>query len=286
MSIEYRELVPHPDLRPFVRCLWRMVSAGSCTDAEPVVPDGCPEIVLNRGDAFRRLADDGGSHVQADVLLVGQLRRPISIAPTGQVDLFGVRFEPGGLFAMLGVPMHELTGEDVCLSQVVARLHRRLSEASAVADELELVERVEAVLLDELARRSSRAGLAAAAVRAIERGDRTTEAIAASLGVNRRGLERLFRHEVGLSPKLLVRIRRVQAVLARLEGGGPAAGWASVAAAHGFSDQSHLIRDFRLIVGTTPARYVAERGELAPHFCAAVAGERTPASELSRSSNR
>ncbi len=95
--------------------------------------------------------------------------------------------------------------------------------------------------------------------------------------MNRRSLERLFRLEVGISPKLYARIGRVQGVLGELDGGRPVTSWSDVAIAHGFSDQSHMIRDFRAIVGTTPERFLSEQTAMAHHFCAG---------DLSHSSNR
>jgi AraC-like DNA-binding protein len=35
--------------------------------------------------------------------------------------------------------------------------------------------------------------------------------------------------------------------------------WAQVAADLGYSDQAHLVRDFRAAVGTTPAAYAAQQ---------------------------
>jgi AraC-like DNA-binding protein len=40
-------------------------------------------------------------------------------------------------------------------------------------------------------------------------------------------------------------------------GKGAAPGWGSLAAELGFSDQSHLTREFTAVLGTPPARYAA-----------------------------
>jgi AraC-like DNA-binding protein len=39
----------------------------------------------------------------------------------------------------------------------------------------------------------------------------------------------------------------------------PSVDWASMAAEHGYFDQSHLIRDFRGFTGMTPTGYLARR---------------------------
>jgi len=115
--LDYLELVPSPSLSPFVRVLWSLrAPPGPAGDADRIVPDGCPEILLNRADRFRRLHDDGSSHRQAEVLLVGPLRRALSIAATGAVDLIEVRFEPGGAAcgawqAELAAGFEELAGD-------------------------------------------------------------------------------------------------------------------------------------------------------------------------------
>ena len=55
----------------------------------------------------------------------------------------------------------------------------------------------------------------------------------------------------------LARVARLQAVLRRVRA-APAASWAHVALDHGFADQSHLVREFHDLVGTTPTAYARE----------------------------
>jgi AraC-like DNA-binding protein len=273
-GVEYFESVPRAELRPFVRVVWSLRGpADPSGGLDRIVPDGCPEIVVNRADPFRRATADGRSHEQARVLLVGQLRRAIEIAPTGAVDLVGVRFEPGGLFALLGMPMHELADVDVALRSVAPRLRDALVDAARDRDLRRAVGRLEVALLEEFELRGrlcrGGAGLVGAAVGLAHRGLPDVggpHGLAATLGIGRRALERLFRQEVGLSPKLYARIERLQGVLASLEHAAPGTPWAQLALRHGYADQSHLIRDFRLLAGTTPQRYLAERTQLASCF--------------------
>lgn len=266
--MRYQELLPSPGLRPVVRCFWHLAAEGATGGVvERIVPDGCAEIVLNRAERFVRVEREGAARRQAEVLLVGQLRRAIRIAPTGVVDVLGIRFEPGGLHELCGLPMHELVDRDLCLGQVHARLCERLARASAEPGLARRVAAVEALLARTLAAREHRRGangaLVERAVRLVERGASQSETLARALGIQRRALERMFHSQVGLAPKLFVRIRRLQGVLGALDGRRPAHGWAELAAAHGYTDQSHLIRDFRLLADTTPERYLAERTPMA-----------------------
>ncbi len=57
--------------------------------------------------------------------------------------------------------------------------------------------------------------------------------------------------------KRFSRITRFQRAHAYLQG-ARSARWAGVVARFGYVDQAHLIRDYRELAGTTPARFSAE----------------------------
>ena len=247
--MEYAEVAPRPELRPYVKCLWTLRGDGSAGRVERVVPDGCCEIVLNRADPFRGI--DSGS-LQPHAMLVGQIPRFIRIQPTGAVDLLGVRFLPGGLFPFLRVPQSELTEQRIDLADACAPLRRELEGADRDA--------VERALLGRLDARRARVGPF------VERivGTRGRVRVG-DLGIGARTLERRFRREVGLSPKRLARILRFQAVIHAVEATATF-DWAGLALDAGYCDQAHLIRDFRDLAGMPPGRYFAEEHPMADFF--------------------
>ena len=69
-------------------------------------------------------------------------------------------------------------------------------------------------------------------------------------------LDRQFTQQVGLSPRTLSRILRMRRLLEAIDVHG-SVGWADRAAALGWSDQAHLIRDFKRHTGVTPSQYLA-----------------------------
>jgi transcriptional regulator GlxA family with amidase domain len=84
------------------------------------------------------------------------------------------------------------------------------------------------------------------------------------LGLSPRQLERRFRNEVGLSPKLFSRMQRFQRVFQKME--EPDISWVDAAVSCGYYDQAHLIRDFREFSGRTPSALVTEEFDLMRHF--------------------
>jgi transcriptional regulator GlxA family with amidase domain len=88
--------------------------------------------------------------------------------------------------------------------------------------------------------------------------------MARGLGLSLRQFERRFQATVGLRPKVFCRIQRFNRISGMLE--QPVRSWADTAAACGYYDQAHLIRDCRSLTGTVPARLLAEDSDLARYF--------------------
>ena len=80
------------------------------------------------------------------------------------------------------------------------------------------------------------------------------------LGLSNRHLIEQFRDVVGLTPKTMSRVQRFHAVMAATEGRRPGeVAWAPLAYRFGFSDQAHLVREFRRFSGVTPMEFLARR---------------------------
>src|ERR1700674_4318786 len=88
--------------------------------------------------------------------------------------------------------------------------------------------------------------------------------LANRIGLSARQLERRFRTEVGIGPKLFGRMKRFQRVFRTID--DPKLNWVDVAVDCGYYDQSHLIRDFREFSGDTPTALLAAEFDLTRHF--------------------
>jgi AraC-like DNA-binding protein len=81
------------------------------------------------------------------------------------------------------------------------------------------------------------------------------DGLAAAAGLGLRALQRRFADHVGISAKAFIRRYRLYeaAEQARLQ---RAVDWAELAARLGYSDQSHLSREFSALLGTPPRQYL------------------------------
>ncbi|MFI7662049.1 helix-turn-helix domain-containing protein [Micromonospora parva] len=166
---------------------------------------------------------------------------------------------------LLGLPLGELTNRAVDVGQLpghwLDRLRDRLAEAPGWPQRFALLDRVLAARLTASPPVDPR--LAWAWRWLVASGGRgSVGALAEELGWSRRHLAFRFRQDVGLPPKMAARLLRFQqahAASTEMGASGRAVDWAAVAAACGYYDQSHLIRDFHQFAGATPAALLAAR---------------------------
>jgi AraC-like DNA-binding protein len=204
------------------------------------------------------------------VLFAGQLTRAVRVAPAGDSLIVGARLRPYGGFALLGTPQQVLTDRIVPLRDLDPALAARLGEVATRPRGGDFAAALDAALATAAAApRAHAVAIAPVVTRAMERRGLVRVAdLAAHAGLSPRQLERRFGEQVGLSPKLFLRILRFQEVLHALRHDVNVGSWADMALAHGFYDQAHFIRDFKSFVGESPAAWNVSDASLAAIFSA------------------
>ena len=266
-SLQYTEIAPPPALRSYVRCIWRMRGVADVGAApEPIIPDGCAELVVNLGDVFVRHAQDG-SHCQPLRLVAGQITQAVTVQPSGGIDLWGVRFHPWGAAPFLGFSGAELRDCLTSLDDVARPLERELSTLGDNSSEAARFDTSCARLMRQLGRARGVDSRVPGLIALIEemREPLTVRGLARHAGLGVRRVQALFRDEVGLSPKQLYRIHRYQRALA-LHRAEPRLTWSAIATRAGYHDQAHLNHDSRDIAGRTPAELLGASSEFTEAF--------------------
>lgn len=226
--------------------------AGGGAVRHRLLPLGCATLIVDLADPGRGGVVTGARDTATDDGL------------TTWGTVVSVGLTPGGVRGLLGVPMGELAGAAVRLSDVLGgragELAERLAAAPGWASRFVLLEEM-------LAGWVGTAELPSGVTRAwwrLQRPDPPAVGeLAAELGTGRRRLERDFRREVGLAPGAVARVARFQRAVRRLSRGEPLAG---VAASSGYAHQSHLTRETRAMAGVTPGelRAVVRHRPLVP----------------------
>ena len=271
--MRYQEAKPTKALARFVECFWTLEDdcvnepiEAKAIKAEPILPDGCVELILNFGARFEEYKTNGHKEPQPNNIVVGQMTRPVVISPTGSVQLLGIRFHPGGTFPFFRVPMEELTNRVLALGEVTAEFERELiAHVDGAASPSQRIAAIERLLSKRVGNSQYESWVPELATRIVQcEGRVSMDALATAAGVSGRQLERRFMRDVGIGPKLLCRILRFQQVFQAFR--QDAFSWAAVAADCGYYDQAHLIRDFQQFAHQTPASLLENSGSLTESF--------------------
>ena len=240
---------PCPALAAYVQRFWWL--EGDCAaayDVQLLHPDGACGLIFNFAEPLQL---DGVAH-SAAALIAGPQLTSSRLQLAARVKLMGVRFLPGMGSAFFGVGLDELSGFHIDdwpglglagLSDALAELDR---DAQQRLMERELLAR----LNDAQTRRSPVLQLLTQI--AAHQGRARVSDLMQAVPLGQRQLERLFRHQVGLTPKQFGRIQRVALVRGELRVGGSLL---DTALACGYADQAHFIHDFKAVVGMTPGQY-------------------------------
>jgi AraC-like DNA-binding protein len=255
---------PRPPLDACITVLWTVSDTPGPRLLERVLPTGTAQIVINLAEDRTRGYDESrGFALQesSGSLLCGPRARYGIIDTDEQYDVVGACMAPGGLASLLTPHAAEFTEADVPLDalwgdRVVDRLRTRLLEAATAEARLD---ELEATLRGQWRERPLHPAVASALHAFARRPTMTTVGDAAvAAGVSARHLIDRFTAQVGLTPKRFCRVRRFQRAIA-LAHSGAADDWATIAADCGFSDQPHLIHEFRAFAGLPPSAYLDHR---------------------------
>ena len=271
VATAYREFMPCEGLRDHVRSLFSFIPGNERVPSQrpiacevlfrpddlicpPMLADGNTSLVFDLGRIClmdgRWQSDPSGCHGK----VIGALRRGDGVC-IERAAMVGAYFHAGQTFSFIQVPARELTDRILPLEDVWGAASLELPTELAEMDEAARINKLESVLLHRIRNNSPSHSavdlprLAASIVQ--KRGNVTIESLTTGAGISRQHLARLFSEGVGISPKLFCRLARFQSGLA-YAGRGKDVDWAQAARALGYSDQSHMIGEFREFSSLTP----------------------------------
>lgn len=265
----YKIIEPTQTLRPFVDCLWILAAPRVDGEVEPeiVLPDGKTELIVHFGDDFQKL--DGDIYTrQARVLMSGQLTERIILKSTGAIGIVSVRFKAAGAARFFQLPFEEIVDQVVDFSRYEAALSLQIHEKVARCTSHEERFDVMLTLLEDRLRVESREDIfvrQACQYIVDSEGAYSVQELVNLIGFSERQLERKFKKQVGLTPKILSRIMRFQKFLVLTKSSSDLT-LSDAALACGYFDQSHFIRDFTRFSGVSPMQYLKTTHSMSDHF--------------------
>lgn len=254
--MNYQTYKPNPDLSAVVNFYWTLeVPYDPEIPKQKIIPDGNVEMTFNFADGIKKFVSDDEFIVHPDVMVMGQRTKSYLIAPTGDVNTFAISFFPYGFANLLSFPLKKLTDNEIPLSGIFGEEQalQLENDMKAAENSLERIKIIEDFLLAKLQEKEITKNIVSTTIDALieTNGNATISKILKENPSKRRQLERKFSKEIGVSPKQLGKVLRMQAALQLMLNENPES-LTHVAYETGYYDQAHFIKDFKEFTEISP----------------------------------
>lgn len=258
--MDYQTYEPHIDLKSLLSCHWTLeVPKQTDPQKQRIVPDGCIEMAFILADDIKRYTSKNEFILQPRAMVLGQITKPFYIQPTGYVKTFAVRFYPYGFANFVSVPISNLANTETSIvhlfgSAVAHDLEQRIIKAQHTAQRINIIEKF---LLERMNEDKTMDRIVKNTIDSLfsTKGSASINSILKDNLSKRRQLERNFKKQIGLSPKQLGKVIRLQSAL-KLLLDQKSNNLTHVAYQSEYFDQAHFIKDFREFTGINPREFI------------------------------
>ncbi len=258
--MSYQTFLPNSDLKSLISCYWTLeVPAESDTQKQRIIPDGTIEMAFILGDDIKRYTSENEFIIQPRAMVLGHIIEPFYIEPTGYVNTFAIRFYPYGFANFISMPIKNLANKETPIEllfgeKIANQLEQKIIEATNSSERIEIIEDF---LLDKLNEKTTIDNIVKTTIDALlaTNGSASISEILKEDLSKRRQLERKFIKQIGVSPKQLGKVIRLQTALKMLLN-KKSKNLTDIAYESEYFDQAHFTKDFKEFTGINPKEFL------------------------------
>ncbi len=249
----HQEFQPPEELCDTIKCFWyERRDSGKERSAFEVTPDGYAEIIFYFGNLSFN-SGDGNLQPLPSPFMMGLLNQPVNFYTKNRLEIIAIRCFPWTVFDLLGLPAEKkgvhIFDHPIAQLQPVLNKYIEAGKIDAAVTTIKqyLVNARSHVAVDSMLAK------AGAAMRKAN-GAMPVNQVAAAAHATVRTLERNFKQSSGHTVKDVSALIRFEQVRNQLWN-HPDTNLAGFALELGYTDQSHLSREFKRYSGITPGAF-------------------------------
>jgi AraC-like DNA-binding protein len=247
--------MPHPELALHIRRYNGYIESSTQRVRRRELPAGEVALIISLGPRWRSIDPVTGSSIETLRTFIAGLDDTYNLVDSETSGAaIQVDFTPIGARQLLQLPMHLVSKRTTELTDLLGSEADRLIEQLVEAKDWHgRFLTLDNFLLSRIRRYKRSTKEIDWAWRQLDfsRGSIRVQKISEQLGWTRKRLVRAFRDEVGIPPKVLARVLRFRRALVEFNT-HTIVDFSQLAAECGYSDQAHMIRDFKDFSGLTP----------------------------------
>ena len=264
--MQYLEAYPIGSLSHYVKSYWRM-TCNLPNNMEMIsrdIPNGDFHVLFNLGSAFKNI-QGGNEVIFNNGIIKGQQSKYLRIVQSNGFDIVGISFHPWGLYPFTNIPSKEFYNQTVNVNDFFN---------SSIEDRLfglkfnEQVLILENYLMEKLSKYENKSFLIELIASDIinNKGRVNINGYLQKYNISHKHLMRGFHELIGITPKKLSGLCRVNAIIDTLNTSNNKPDWVDIVVKNNYHDHPHMIKDFKKVVGLTPEKFIKTNDSIYQHY--------------------
>lgn len=262
------QVSPSKELSPYIKHYLFLDNAATDIQKLRMFSDGNTGVVFSlKSKLISRIDNLGVTDYLPNSFLYGQLKGFKDIYSNDAITLIIVVFQPNGIHQLLGIPANEFLDAIIAIDTVFGKngliLEEQLAEQGNNNSRVELLNDFFSNLISKKSASNQLIINNSLDFIISNKGYFAVADLVKYTGYSERHLERKFQESIGLNPKKFGNVVRLHHFLKLLKNKTDDTNLTAICYEAGFSDQSHLIKEFKKHTGISPTAYLYSNGKLA-----------------------
>lgn len=250
---------PSSELKDYVVQYWQLESAAETDLSEQLIyPTASTEMMFHYGRPFVSRTEGRQQEIQMPAMLCGQKTVSAFVRPHEEIGVFVATFTPVGASVFIRDNFSIYRDSSASLESIIGNraneLHDNIGNAACFEDRVRIIEKYlrSSIIWQHTFRLKPLIHSTAFASRFCF--SASVEQMAREACVSFRTLDRLFQAHIGLTPKEFLKIERLKFAIGLMRTRSRLS-LTEIALDSGYFDQPHFNKDFKNVIGITPAGF-------------------------------
>ena len=260
--MDYKEYSPPKELSHLIECFWTntLHEQDFQQEFDYIIPDGTTDaIFMLNGNYLRDDEKRNDKHLVEYCSLVPAFQKAVKVYQKPLTSCLVVRFKPNAIQEITGHSLADLDKPTYPLQELMPELaDLAMNEALKKSPPSVIIEKINTWLEGKSSHTTENHIVSAFISETVRRkGQIIIQDFCESFGMHKSTLEKNFKHATGLTPKQYANLIRFNYSLNEILFSGKSLTEAGYEM--GYFDQSHMIKDFKKVIGISPRELVEKK---------------------------